>query len=214
MSVIEIAAVDKRVVRMRDLAADDLVSARQDAWAWVVELGHRVHRRRQDALLELWRLFSTGVPSTGIDGPARGSLVTFTTNPLVDRLTAAALHAWNPWLGAVFDADSSRGVTALAPSAWLPARVLWPKYRMALGRNAIPAFAFTTREVPSMLDPDQNVLLVDYGGIAANPSLLISSLRVELVEVVPGIHLGKLLLALSDGPALLGYVALRTDDHV
>ncbi len=44
-----------------------------------------------------------------------------------------------------------------------------------------------------MLDPATEVLVIDYAPVDDNPGLIIKSIRDELVEIVPGANLGKIL---------------------
>jgi hypothetical protein len=75
----------------------------------------------------------------------------------------------------------------------------------------------TTTEVqpwmPWRLDPSVDVLVIDYSCVAANPRLLIRSVRDEVVEIVPGPNLGKMLVNLPGRrdpfPAL--YFALKSE---
>lgn len=209
MTITNTDPVTKRVVRLRDLAAEDEAAAQQEAWAWIVELGHRVHRRRGEALTELAELFATGRPSRTIDGQTEGILVSSTVQPLIDRLFATVTEAWMPWLGKSFDAIHHRGTNTLLMSALLPAKLLWPLYRMVPTRSGMSAFGFETKVEPSALDPDQDVLFIDYASVSGNPRVIIKSIRDELVEIVPGVHLGKVLWTTESNGILLGYFALR-----
>ena len=75
----------------------------------------------------------------------------------------------------------------------------------------LAAFDFRTRVEPGALDTDRDVLVIDYAVVDSNP-LLIKKIRDELVEVVPGAHLGKMLWRHGDGErhTLLAYFALRS----
>lgn len=209
MPLIEVPIVDQRVVRMRDIAESDPDLAQEEAWSWIVELGQRVHSRRDTALPELAGLFATGKPSRMLDGRTEARLVSAAVHPLLDRLIATAAQAWMPWLGTLFDAIHHRGINLVSSSAWLPAKLLWPLYRMARSSSGLLAFEFTSRVEPSVLDRDQDVLVMDYASVAENPWLLVRALRGELVEIVPGIHLGKALLRVGTQHGLLAYFALR-----
>lgn len=209
MTLIEVPIVDQRVVRMRDIAEFDVELAQEEAWSWIVELGQRVHSRRDTALTELAGLFDTGKPSRMLDGRTEAHLVSFTIHPLVDRIIATAAQAWMPWLGTLFDAIHHRGINLVSYGAWLPAKLLWPLYRMARSSSGLLAFEFTTRVEPSALDRDQDVLVIDYASVTDNPWLIVRAIRGELVEIVPGVHLGKALLAIGTQHGLLAYFALR-----
>ena len=68
----------------------------------------------------------------------------------------------------------------------------------------------TLRELKS-IRPDVRVMVIDYSDVGDNPRLIIRSIRDELVEVVPGAYLGKVLFRLpQDRYEMIGFFALRT----
>jgi hypothetical protein len=203
--------VEDRLRRLRRLAEDDPTAAQAEAWAWFVEVGQRVGRHRREALAELAELFRAGRPSLGIDGPTEGRLVTFTIHPVVDRAIAAVTQAWMPWLGKTFDRPAQAGGNLLLRSARWPAKLLWPAYTMRDAALGLAAFTFRTRVEAGAVDADTQVLVIDYAVVDANPRLLIKQIRDELVEVVPGAHLGKMLWRHpSERHTLLAYFALQS----
>ena len=56
------------------------------------------------------------------------------------------------------------------------------------------------------------MLVIDYAPVDSNPALIIKSIRDELVQIVPGANLGKMLWRHGDGErhSLLAYFALRS----
>jgi len=52
--------------------------------------------------------------------------------------------------------------------------------------------------------------VIDYAPVDKNPGLIIRSIRDELVEIVPGAHLGRILYRRGDRYDNWGYFALRT----
>ena len=76
-------------------------------------------------------------------------------------------------------------------------------------------FDFNTWIEPGAVDPDRDVLVIDYASVDSNPRVIIKQIRDELVEVVPGAHLGKMLWRHGDGPdarhTLLAFFALRSE---
>ena len=176
-----------------------------DTWTRFTELGAA---KDLDTLAELFR---TGSPSAGIDGPTEGQLVTFTVHPLFDRFAARVTGAWMPWAGKQFHSATNSGDNLLARSAKWPARLPWPTYRMRDAGDRLAAFDFETRVEPGKLDPDTDVLVIDYAPVDSNPRLVIKQVRDELVEVAPGAHLGKMLWHHGeDRYSLAAYFALRT----
>ena len=91
------------------------------------------------------------------------------------------------------------------------AKLLWPLYGTQSGSDGERlAFDFETRIEPGMLDPDTEVLVIDYAPVDDNPRLIIKSIRDELVEIVPGANLGKILDRQGGGYSNIGFFALRS----
>jgi hypothetical protein len=205
--------VAARVDELRAQARTDPTGARDAAWTWIEELGRRARTDRAGALVELQQLFESGEPATGIDGQTEGILVTWTMSPAADKAIGTITNAWMPWLGKKFYPDENRGENTLTNSARLPSKLLWPLYRMAdspLGRTA---FGFETYVEAGKLDPEVEVLVIDYARVKENPRLLIRQIRDELVQIVPGANLGKMLVDVPRRSELLAacYFALRSD---
>ncbi|NBQ43378.1 MAG: hypothetical protein EBU23_13085, partial [Mycobacteriaceae bacterium] len=72
------------------------------------------------------------------------------------------------------------------------------------------AFDFKTYVEAGKEDPDVDVMVIDYADVEDNPKLTIRKVRDELVELVPGVYLGKILFKTDSGYTKLGYFALRT----
>lgn len=202
--------VPQRVAELRARAQSDPGGAREEAWRWIGELGRRAASDRAGALGDLQAMFLCGRPAN-VEGQTEGLLVSWTMHPLADRLIGQVTNAWMPWLGKKFDPARQRGVNTLSASARWPAKLLWPMYRTEpapLGRSA---FEFETYVEPGRLDPSVDVLVIDYARVKKNPALLIRQIRDELVEIVPGANLGKMLVYLPGRsepfPAL--YFALK-----
>jgi hypothetical protein len=207
-----VTAVERRVARLRELAGQDPAAAQSETWAWFVEAGRRIQRDRPGAMAELGELFRAGEPSRGMDGPTEGTLVGFTLQPAFDRVVAMLTTGWLPWAGKRFDSGAARGDNLLLRSARWPAKLLWPLYGMRDATDRLTAFEFTTWVEPGALDPDRDVLVIDYASVEENPALVIKRIRDELVEIVPGAHLGKMLWRHGEGErhSLLAYFALKT----
>ena len=204
-------SVEARVERLRELAHEDRTLARDEAWRWFSEAGERVRTDRAAGMRELGALFATGRASTGIDGETEGALVGWVATPAVDRLLRLVTDRWLPWAGKRFDAAAGTGDNVLLGSTGPAARVVWPAYRLRPFGKRLTGFDFTTSVQRGVLDPDLEVLVIDYASVGSNPWLFIKQVRDELVEVVPGAHLGKMILELpGDRHALLAYFALKS----
>jgi hypothetical protein len=204
--------VARRVAALRELAERDPESARNATWDWFKELGKKAGRAK-DAADQLGELFREGTPPGRIDGQTEGILVSFVISTPVNVALGTITGGWMPWLGKRFNAEDARGDNVLTRSARWPAKLLWPLYgtKPAGGGNRA-AFDFETELEPGKDDPDLTVLKIDYHDVTTNPRLLIRSIRDELVEIVPGAYLGKMLWRHdADRHTLLAYFALRAE---
>ncbi len=201
------------MAKLRTCAVSDPVAAREEAWAWIEELGEQARDRRADAHEALDELFRCGQPADDVRGRTEGVLVSWTLHPLADRVLSAITDAWMPWLGKSFDRDSHEGSNTLRPSARWPAKIVWPLYSTEDAGDGRSAFGFRTYVEAGRLDGDVQVLVIDYEKVPDNPALLIRRMRDELVRVVPGVNLGKTLVGVPGRDALFPalYFALRSD---
>ena len=198
--------------RVRELRAlDDPAAARDQTWAWFEELGREARSDRAGASAKLNDLFRLGVPPANIDGRTEGIFVTPLIAPPVDAFVRAVTSAWMPWLGKRFDAAAGRGDNVLLSSARLPSKLLWPLYSMGDAEGDRAAFDFETGVEPGKVDPDRQVLKIDYSVVDSNPRFTIKPIRDELVEIVRGANLGKILWRSRGGDhRLIGYFALKS----
>lgn len=186
------ADVERYVAALKGLAADDPGPARRRAWAQLRLAGVRARTRRAEALRSLELIFRLGMPPR-VDGETRGALLTPALPAPAQSLVRAASTAWMPWLGKRFDAAGRRGDNLVAAGARLPLKLLGPSYEPEpLGDGRLAVFGFDTRVAPGEQDRDRQVLKIDYDR-GDNPVLLRNILD-ELVEVVPGAYLGKMLV--------------------
>ena len=170
---------------------------------------------RSKALADLDGMFAAGrTPDPLPSGMLDGQLVTVSVWGPFDALARRIAKVWMPWLGKTFDPESMTGVNVLAPSARKPMRALWPSYvpeRELADR--IEAFPFRTRVAPGELDPEVDVLKIDYD-FDANPDLSVRRILDELVEVEDGLYLGKVLFRRQGAWMRIGYFTLdRTNDR-
>jgi hypothetical protein len=205
--------VPGRVAKLREQSGDDPAGARAEAWAWIEDLQARAKSDRSGAIEELQQLFVCGKPATGVDGQTEGILVTWTMHPVADKLIGTITDAWMPWLGKKFDPETQRGINTLTNSARWPAKILWPLYSTREAPEGRSAFDFNTYVEAGKLDPEVKVLVIDYESVNENPNLLIRQIRDELVQIVPGANLGKMLVKVPRRaklfPAL--YFALKSE---
>jgi hypothetical protein len=205
--------VERYAAAVQGIAESDPERAKQLAWNQFRLAGVRARKRPDEARESLNRMFRLGVPpDPPIDGPTRGILVTPTLPRWAEVPFRGLADAWMPWVGKRFDSQAETGDNLLLPSARTPARVLWRSYtpeETAEGRLA--AFKFRTYASPGTLDQDRQTMKIDYDW-DENPGLLIRDILDELVQVVPGAYLGKVLLRRRRSAPwrLVGYFALQT----
>jgi hypothetical protein len=134
-------------------------------------------------------------------------------HPIADRLIGSITNLWMPWLGKKFDRQQKRGINTLTNSARWPAKLLWPLYSTGESPLGRTAFDFTTYVEAGKLDPSVDVLVIDYESVRENPNLLIRQIRDELVQIVAGANLGKMLVNVPrrTEPILGLYFALKSD---
>ena len=202
----------ERVAALRDFAATDPVGARDAAWQWFERLGKLAADDRAAGEAALAELFGCGQPSRDIDGPTDGILVAPLIQPAVDAFARGLTSVWMPWMGKRFDSAGQVGDNRLTGSVRWVGRLLWPLYATREADDGRLAFDFETRIEPGGIEPAVDVLVIDYAPVESNPRFIIRSIRDELVEIVPGAHLGRILWRKRDGGyANIGYFALRTD---
>ena len=187
--------VERYVAALQELAESDPDLARRQAWSQIRLAGMRAGRRRNEALDSLNRLFRLAtVPDPLPDGRYDGLVVTTTTFAATDTLFRVLLSLWMPWLGKRFDTETTSGDNMMLPSARVPAKLVWPSYRFQdIGEGRYAAFRFRSYTGAGTLDRDRRVLKIDYDS-NENPSFLIRDILDELVQVVPDVCLGKVLL--------------------
>ncbi|MGH2989166.1 MAG: hypothetical protein ACRDMA_04770 [Solirubrobacterales bacterium] len=213
------AEVEDFIRALQGLRKSEADLARRATWSQIRLAGMRARSRPHEALETLNLIFRLGKPpKSALSGPYDGILVTPSVWRPADRALTALSAAWMPWVGKRFDADAGRGDNLFRPGARSVARVLWPGYRpWEAPEGLLGAFRFRTHTSPGTVDPDREALKIDYDS-DENPGLLIRDILDELVEVVPGAYLGKVLLRRggADAPRwrLVAYFALQPPETV
>ncbi|KAA1419283.1 hypothetical protein F0U44_12620 [Nocardioides humilatus] len=196
---------------MADATSTTAGTTAEEAWARILELQELGKSDRDSADEQLNELFRSGGPVTDLDGPTDGILVLTTTTALTDVALKALTSMWMPWEGKRFDAESGTGDNRMTDQSVIVSKVLWPLYSMKESAEGRLAFDFKTYVEAGKDDPDRQVMVIDYADVESNPRLLIRSIRDELVQIVPGAYLGKILYRLpTKSYVKLGYFALRT----
>lgn len=202
--------IGERLNRLRTLAASDREQAVTQTWAWFHDLGARAVTGRAAADAELTELFRCGSSDFILDGVADGLIVATLIARPVDRVVRVLTTVWTPWLGKYFDASTKTGDNRVRWAANPLSKLLWPTYTMTRTSGGWSAFSFHTRTEPSALDPDMNVLAINYKDVGANPRLIIRRIHDELVEIVPGAYLGRIVWQTNGRYVNIGWFAIRT----
>jgi hypothetical protein len=203
--------VEARLEALRESAKTRPVGATESALAWISGLAKKAKVDAAAADAECNELFRLGVPPTRLDGPTDGMLVMTTTNPALDAVVRVVAGLWMPWQGKRFHSETAAGDNRMAGNSKVVSKLLWPLYSMRDAEDGKLAFDFKTYVEAGKDDPDRQVLVIDYANVESNPRLLIRSIRDELVQIVDGVFLGKILYRTGSGNySKIGYFALRT----
>jgi hypothetical protein len=175
-----------------------------------IEQQLRPAEMRRRSIGELDALFRSGsTPDPRPEGFLPGKLITMSVSRPSDALVRGIAKAYMPWMGKSFDSQQETGVNILIPSAKTPMKGLWPKYEpeREVG-DRIEAFPFNTRVAPGELDPEVDVLKIDYD-FDANPGFIIRHILDELVQIDDGFYLGKILYRLKGSFRPIGFFTLQ-----
>lgn len=192
---------------LRALSLNSPVLARQHGWDYLQDLG-RAGRREQLAVL-----FARGDAPEGPHGALEG-LIVGDLFGIPEAYLANPLLRINPtWRGKTFDADT--GFNRLAPLSKYAMRVIAPRYGgLRRAGSEMIGFRFNHGIDTAAIAPFNQVRALNYGPDEyRNPSLRtfpIKRTRDELVELLPGLYLGRALLKMySRDIRLIAYFALR-----
>jgi hypothetical protein len=165
---------------------------------------------RGRALAELDDLFRTGtapVPSPA--GFLKGRPIAATTLAPLDAIGKRVAAVYMPWLGKSFDPGAAEGFNVLTKAALGPMKALWPRYRpLREYGDRVDAFRFKTRVAPGALDPQTDVLKIDYD-IDGNPATIIRNVLDEIVQIDDELYLGKVLYRIKSEFRRIGFFALE-----
>ena len=165
---------------------------------------------RERALSDLNELFRSGTaPDPLPDGPLSGEFLTGTVARPADAAARAIASMYMPWLGKAFDREAQTGINLLKPNAKKPMKVLWPSHEPVREMaDRLEAFPFRTRIDAGAVDPDLQVLKIDYD-FEDNPAFIIRRILDELVQLDDGLYLGKILFRTKRAWQPIGFFSLR-----
>jgi hypothetical protein len=166
---------------------------------------------RRQVLDRFQELFLTGAaPSPLPDGFRAGRLLATSTWSALDGAGSRLARLWMPWKGKSFATDVSMGVNRFSRDARVLLKAVFPAYVPEMvTAERIEAFPFRTSIAPGALDPEVDVLKIDYD-FEANPSFIIRRILDELVQLSSGLYLGKVLFWVRGRFHPIGFFSLRS----
>lgn len=194
---------------LRELAADAPVLARRLAWDYLRELGDT---GRHDQLAEL---FARGGAPDGPHGAMEGLIIGKLFGIPEAHLANPAMKIDPTWRGKTFDIAAGTGFNRLSPLAKYSLRAVAPLYGGLRREGAeVTGFHFRHAIETAAIAPYFKVRALDYSPAPyRNPSVRtfpIKRTRDEVVELIPGLYLGRALLTMPDGDIrLIAYFGLR-----
>ncbi|MBC7305231.1 MAG: hypothetical protein H5T78_30335 [Nocardia sp.] len=194
---------------LRALAEHSPTRARAETWSYIRELGSRDDR---DALSQL---FGAGTEPRNLDGKLDGQIVGKLFGIPEAKLANQLMRIDPTWRGKSFDRAAGTGLNRLSPLAMVAMPVVTFGYlglRMVGGESE--GFHFHHSIDQGLIEPRVTVCALDYGvaqhknpGVRTFP---IRKTRDEIVELTPGVYLGRALLFKGgDEIRLIAYFALR-----
>ena len=132
------------------------------------------------------------LPYQALDGNYAGQLLALNIVPVVTQAISLLFKVWLPWKGKMFDPDRASGLNIFTRKAYPLGRVLFPLYRDYNFDNpsTMRAFPFRTCAGTGMMDPELQVLKIDYDN-PANPRFSVRRVLDELVQIDDNYYLGK-----------------------
>lgn len=194
---------------LRALAATAPSLARMHTWALLERLS------KQDRREEIGTLWACGAPPERMDGAMQGLIMGSMWGTPEVELGSLLIKVHPTWMGKTFDHDSGTGFNRLSAFARPILSVIGAGYR-DFRRNGreIEGFRFDHSLQAAAIAPYIPVRALDYGVPKyGNPSVRtfpIARTRDEIVELVPGVYLGRALLSLpSSDVRTIAHFALR-----
>lgn len=171
-----------------------------------------LRQNRSGGLEALNNLFRSGtVPDPTLEGPYEGELVAVDRIPGLRKI-AILTTFWMPWKGKQMDPATCTGDNIMKRSSRWLFYLLYPFYKGIIDENGptFRAFVFNTSIGPGLQDPDVQVFKLDYDS-AVNPAFTIRPILDEVVQIHPGVYLGKIhFKSLTGKWKMLGYFSLRS----
>lgn len=192
---------------LKALAARDPAAAKRRAFEWLRELDSPRHRDT------LGFLFAQGTAPESPDGDCEGIVMYLEGAPwlaVVDQaVRLGRLLGGIGWTGKSFDGARGTGWNRLTLTTWPVALVVMPTYRFERRGSELLGFHFHHVIETSPVAPHGEVRSIRYDAPEHDNPLVLPRTRDELVELVPGVYLGRALLRTGDRFEIVGYFGLR-----
>lgn len=194
---------------LQTLAETSPALARMNAWELLARLA------AQDRRADIAALWANGYPPARIHGALEGLIMGSMWGTPETRLGSLLIKIHPTWVCKTFDHEAGTGFNRLARFSEPAFAILGAGYR-AFERHGgvIEGFRFNHALETAAVEPFITVRALDYGVPEyGNPSVRtfpIARTRDEIVELVPGVFLGRALLTQYSGEVLtVAHFALR-----
>lgn len=196
-----------RLTDLRELAERDPAAAREGAWQWLRELDSANDHEKLS-----W-LFAQGTAPESPDGDTDGMMVGLLSGrpdiTLAGWLQAIGTRLGFGWTGKTFNRETGTGYNRLTSRSRIPMTVLCRGYRFRRHGAEVIGFDFDHRVEASAYDPTIEVRAIIYAAPEYRNPVPVDRTRDEIVEIVPGVHLGHALLQTGGDIKRVGYFACR-----
>lgn len=197
----------ERLQRLRKLSEANPGQAKDQTWAWLRELQDPSQHYRLS-----W-VFAQGSAPEAPEGDCEGIVMNLYgalwLNGMDKLVRLGQLLGGIGWTGKTFNRKAGTGYNRLTTSSRFAAMLAMPGYKFETINNELIGFHFFHAIENSPLPPHTLVRSIKYDApVHANP-LVLPRTRDELVEIVPGVYLGRALLRGSHDWKVVGYFGLR-----
>jgi hypothetical protein len=196
-----------RLTQLRALAQENPYQAREQGWVMLVELGRQDDRK---SLHELW-----------LAGDAPSSPPGHTLGKNLGRVHSVEL-AWlknlalkrDPWTGKTI--GENKGYNRLERRAYRTVKLLSRRAPWFEG-NEVAGFPFDVKMTTGAIEPHRAVLAIDYSSPRhGNPMgglFPFGRIRDEVVELLDGLYVARVLLRVRGGYRHIGAFCLRRNEE-
>lgn len=209
----KLASTDaEKLAALRELAKTNSHAAAKEAWKWLEGFPKETQPPRLAAL------FAEGTPPSeeSVEGDCEGMVIGLFGRTWLRGLDGLArlgrLLGGPGWAGKTFQMNTLTGYNRLTRGAYIPFMLAVPNYRLQRRRDEWLGLYFDVAYEPSSLDRERTVLAIRYEHPRHRNPELLRRTRDELVELIPGICLGRVILTSGVGRSdheLVGHFALR-----